>query len=96
MVVTDPSKRGYIAAVNFLDKLYDLSDETEADSILRRIYQATRQLPDENVMDEIRQHDGDGDGNLEKLELKKALKNLKCTISETDLQKLYEYLGKVV
>jgi Ca2+-binding EF-hand superfamily protein len=38
MTVTDPSKRGYVAAVNFLDKLYDLSDETEADAILRRIY----------------------------------------------------------
>lgn len=64
MTVADPGKRGFIAAVNFLDKLYDLSNETEADAVLRRIYQATRQMPDENVFDEIRQKDADNDGML--------------------------------
>jgi len=96
MTVADPGKRGFIAAVNFLDKLYDLSNETEADAVLRRIYQATRQMPDENVFDEIRQKDADNDGNVEKQELKEALKKLKCNISETDLEKIFGSYGKLI
>jgi hypothetical protein len=96
MIVSDPGKRGYVAAVNFLDKMYDLSHETDSDAILRKIYTGTRLFNEEMILDELRQHDYDQDGNLEKFELKKALKNLKVNIGDSDLEILFGAMGRVI
>lgn len=88
----DRGQKGYVATAKFIDKLYELSHETEADAILRRIY-TTSQHANLNLREELAAFDADEDGALEKPELKRGLKAMRINVSEADVNVLAGALG---
>ena len=69
----DRGRKGYISSNKFIDKLYEFAAESESDSILRRVFNTSQQV---NLRIELKNFDTNQLGKLDKVELRRGLKNL--------------------
>ena len=89
----DRGQRGYISITKFIDNIYEFATETDTDQILRRVANAVATHTNVNVRESLDLVDVNGNGRLEKQDLKRALRNCQIPISENVLDTVYKELG---
>jgi Ca2+-binding EF-hand superfamily protein len=88
----DKGLKGYVSANRFIDKLYALAGESEADVILRRLSKALSHS-DTNLRQEMQRQDTTGSGKLDKIAFKKCLKQLNLALTDSEIQTIIQELG---
>ena len=80
----DRGQKGYLASAKFLDKLYSLAAETEAETILRKIAKQM-QHSSTNLKQELERADNSGKGKLDQSTFKKTMKSLSVALSDQEV-----------
>jgi Ca2+-binding EF-hand superfamily protein len=77
----------------FIDIIYEYATETESDQILRRLANAAANNLNVNLRESLDLHDLEGNGLLEKADLKRSLKNCHIPVSDNELEIIYKEIG---
>lgn len=77
----------------FIDLIYEYATETESDQILRRLANAAAHNLNVNLRESLDLHDLEGNGLLEKHDLKRSLKNCQIPVSDNELDIIYKEMG---
>lgn len=93
LALIDRGKRGYISMTKFIDLIYEFATETESDQILRRLANALAHSSNVDLKQSLELHDLEEKGYLEKLDLKRSLKNCHVPVSDNELEIIYKEMG---
>jgi Ca2+-binding EF-hand superfamily protein len=90
--VSDLGNKGYLSTNKFIEKLYQMAAETDAETILRRISKIEQDLKI-NLRTELQRCDATGKGVLDKVIFKRSLKQVSIALTDAEIQRLLNDFG---